>query len=281
MVKMATAPEKHLRSEPQSRRAMPGTLLLALASVPFILFLALPLLALLSRATPAEVLSHVVGGPAAQAISLSASTTLITAVLTLIAGTPLAFLVARRRFRGRVVLDVLIDVPMVLPPAVAGIALLLAFGRAGVAGPALSHAGIDIAFTRVAVVMAQLFVASPFYVRTAISAFAQVDRDVEAAAAVDGASPLQVFRHITIPLTAPVLFGGLVMTWARALGEFGATIIFAGNFPGITQTMPLAIYMGFQLNLSIAVALSVVLLVLSFAVLLVVKGVLRQRLQVE
>ena len=166
---------------------------------------------------------------------------------------------------------------MVLPPSVAGIVLLLAFGRRGLLGAYLSAAGIDIAFTSVAVVLAQLFVAAPFYVKAAISAFGGVDRDLEQAAALDGASGWGIFRHVTVPLAWPVLFGGAVMSWARALGEFGATIIFAGNFPGRTQTMPLAIYIGFELELSRALTLSVILLVISFLVLFVVKGLLRQR----
>jgi molybdate transport system permease protein len=166
---------------------------------------------------------------------------------------------------------------MVLPPSVAGIALLIAFGRRGLVGQALTDAGISIAFSTVAVVLAQTFVAAPFYIKTALGGFAAVDRDLEQAAMVDGAGPLQVFGRITLPLAWPVLLGGLVMSWARALGEFGATIIFAGNFPGRTQTMPLAIYIGFELDLAIALTLALILLGASFLVLFVVKALLRQR----
>ena len=157
----------------------------------------------------------------------------------------------------------------------------MTFGRRGLLGPYLTDAGIEIAFTQIAVIMAEIFVASPFFVKSAISAFAAVDRELERAAAVDGASPLRAFLSITAPLSASALFGGLVMTWARALGEFGATIIFAGNFQGRTQTMPLAIYIGFELDLRIALTLSAVLLAIAFTVLLVVKAVLRQRVAVS
>jgi molybdate transport system permease protein len=176
-------------------------------------------------------------------------------------------------------LDTLIDLPMVLPPAVAGIALLLAFGRRGLFGQYLNDMGIDIAFTQTAVVLAQLFVAAPFYVKAAAVGFAAIDQELEQAAALDGANGWQIFRLITLPLAWTALLGGAVMTWARALGEFGATIIFAGNFPGRTQTMPLAIYLGFELDLNIALTLAVILLAVSFLVLLVIKGLLGQRVR--
>ncbi|HEX6800525.1 MAG TPA: ABC transporter permease [Ktedonobacterales bacterium] len=259
---------------PALRRSLP----LALASLPLLLFLLIPLLALVLRVSPSELLSRLVAAQAAQAISLSLFTTLVTLALTLLAGTPLAYLLARRSFPGKVVLDTLLDLPIVLPPAVAGIALLVAFGRLGLVGRWLDAAGIQVAFTPVAVVLAQTFVAAPLYVKTASAAFAATDRELEQAAALDGAGSLRVFRYITLPLALPTLLAGAVMTWARALGEFGATIIFAGNFPGRTQTMPLAIYLGFELDLQTALALSLVLLVVSFGVLLVVKGGLRQRI---
>jgi molybdate transport system permease protein len=243
-----------------------------------LLFFLLPILALVLRVTPAALLASLVDPTVAQAIQLSLVTTLITTGLTILAGTPVAYLLARRRFPGHALVDTLIDLPMLLPPAVAGIALLVAFGRRGLLGPLLDNAGLDIAFSTTAVVLAQLFVAGPFYVKTAINAFAHADREIEQAAAVDGASPWAVFRLITLPLSWSMLFSGAVMTWARALGEFGATIIFAGNFPDITQTMPLAIYIGFETDFQAALTLSVILLITAFLVLVVVKGVLRQRL---
>jgi len=214
------------------------------------------------------------------AIRLSLMTSLLTTCTTLLLGTPVAYLLARRRFRGRALLETLIDLPMVLPPAVAGLALLLTFGRRGLVGSYLATLGIELPFTPAAVVMAQTFVAAPFYVKAAMVGFAAVERELEQAAALDGANSWQILRFVTIPLAWSGLFGGLIMTWARALGEFGATIIFAGNFPGRTQTMPLAIYLGFELDLGVALTLSILLLVISFGVLFVVKGLLRREVRV-
>lgn len=257
-----------------------STALLVLLSLPLLLFLTVPLLALIVRAAPADLLANLFDPEVAQAVWLSMATTTTTLLLTLLLGAPVAYLLARRRFRGRAVLDTLIDLPIVLPPLVAGIALLLAFGRRGLLGQQLSVLGVDIAFTQVAVIMAQLFVAAPFFVKAATAGFANVDREIEYAAALDGASSFQVFRLITLPLSSAALLAGAIMTWARALGEFGATIIFAGNFPGRTQTMPLAIYLGFELDLSRTLTLAAILLLASFLVLFVVKVLLRQRLQV-
>ena len=270
--------EAHLAVSFSRRRVFWGQFLLALASVPMLLFFLLPLVALVLRVSPAALLASLVDPTVAQAIQLSLTTTLITTGITILAGTPTAYLLARRRFPGRIVVDTLIDVPMLLPPAVAGIALLVAFGRRGLLGPLLDNANIELAFSTSAVVLAQMFVAGPFYIKTAITAFARVDREIEEAAAVDGASAIGIFRLITLPLTGSTLFTGAVMTWARALGEFGATIIFAGNFPGITQTMPLAIYVGFETDFQAALTLSVILLGIAFLVLVVVKGLLRQRM---
>ena len=261
------------------QREQRQTLLLLVCSLPLVLFLLVPLAALLLRLSPAALLTHLVQPQVAQAIGLSMATTILTLGITLVVGTPVGYLLARGHFRGRQVLDTLIDLPMVLPPAVAGIALLLAFGRRGIWGQYLSSAGIDIAFTQTAVILAQLFVASPFYVKAAAAGFSAIDHDLEQAAALDGASNWQIFRLITLPLAGTTLLGGAVMTWARALGEFGATIIFAGNFPGRTQTMPLAIYLGFELDLNVALTLAVILLAASFLVLLVVKGILGQRVR--
>lgn len=251
---------------------------LSLLALPILLFLSLPLVALVLRVrVPLFVVS--LADPAViQAVILSLRTSVLSTLAALLFGTPLAYLLARRKFRGRAVIDTLIDLPMVLPPSVAGIALLMAFGRRGLLGVYLNEWGLTLAFTQAAVVLAQIFVAAPFFVKAAIAGFAGVERELELAAAIDGASPLHIFRYITAPLAGPVLFGGAVMTWARALGEFGATIIFAGNFPGRTQTMPLAIYIGFELELGVALTLSVILLVISFLVLFVVKALLRQRI---
>lgn len=251
---------------------------LVAASMPLLVLIVLPLVALVLRVTPADFLSAFAEPAVGQALQLSVVTTLITTGLALILGTPTAYLLARRRFPGRTAIETLLEMPMVLPPAVAGIALLVAFGRRGLLGPWLDAVGIGIPFTPAAVVIAQLFVASPFYVKAATAAFAAVEREVEQAATVDGAGPLAVFRHITFPLAVVPLVGGAVMTWARALGEFGATIIFAGNFPGRTQTMPMAIYLGFELDLRVSITLALLLLAASAGVLLLVKGVLGQRI---
>lgn len=250
---------------------------LLIASLPMLAFLLLPLLALLLRIPLAQLLANLANREVSQAISLSMTTTAVTVLLTLVFGTPLAFLLARRRFRGHTALDTLIDLPMVLPPSVAGIALLVAFGRRGLLGQYLGVAGIELAFTPAAVVLAQVFVAAPFYIKAAATGFAGVDPELEQAAALDGASPRQVFRYVTAPLAWASLFGGAVMTWARALGEFGATIIFAGNFVGRTQTMPLAIYQGFEQDLTVALTLAAILLAVSFGVLFLVKGILRRQ----
>ncbi len=249
-----------------------------LASLPVVLFLLLPLVGLLFRVSPSNLISSIMEPQVVQAIRLSISTTLITVFLTLLFGTPVAYALARKRFVGRTMLDALIDMPVVLPPSVAGVALLIAFGRRGFLS--FFFGGLEIPFTEAAVVLAQLFVASPFYIKSASAGFASVNRELEHAAAVDGASRLQIFRMIILPLSLPSIVGGIVMTWARALGEFGATIIFAGNYPGRTQTMPLAIYIGFEIDLNVALVLALILLVISFFVLAVVKGALGQRLSI-
>jgi len=253
---------------------------LILAALPLTLFLLLPLASLLLRAVPATILTTVTTESVRRAIQLSLFTSAVSTGLTLLLGTPIAYLLARRRFRGRVLLETLIDLPMVLPPAVAGLALLLTFGRRGSLGVYLTALGISIPFTPVAVVLAQMFVAAPFYVKAAMAGFTGVDRELEQAAALDGATAQQIFRHVTIPLAWSGIMGGLIMTWARALGEFGATIIFAGNFPGRTQTMPLAIYLGFELDFEVALTLSILLLAISFGVLFIVKGLLRREVRV-
>jgi molybdate transport system permease protein len=255
------------------------SVLLWVFSLPLIAFLLIPLGALLLRLSLSDLLAHLLHPQVAQAIALSMATTSMTLLITLIVGTPVGYLLARGEFRGKQMLDTLIDLPMVLPPAVAGIALLLAFGRRGLFGQYLDDLGIHIAFTQSAVILAQIFVAAPFYVKSAATGFAAIDQELEHAAALDGASGWQIFRLITIPLAWTPLLSGAVMTWARALGEFGATIIFAGNFPGRTQTMPLAIYLGFELDLNIALTLAVILLAASFLVLLVVKGLLGQKVR--
>ncbi len=239
--------------------------LLGLASL-LTLFLTLPLLALTLRAIPLGIDAWLSAATLA-ALQLSLITATLATLIALAIGTPVAYILAREQFRGKPLVDTLIDVPMVLPPAVAGIALLMAFGRRGLLGPTLSVWGIELPFTTAAVVIAETFVAAPFYVRSAKAGFGAVDRKLERMSASLGISNFKTFFRITLPLAAPSLISGLLMTWARALGEFGATIMFAGNFPGRTQTMPLAIYSGLESNLDSALALAMILVVVSFVIL--------------
>ncbi len=245
-------------------------------SLPFLIFLTLPLVALFWHTEPARLLANLVDLQVLQAVVLSLKTSLITTVVTIIFGTPVAYLLARHNFPFRQAVETVLDLPLVLPPAVAGVALLMAFGRRGLLGGLLDDWGIQVAFTQTAVILAQTFVAAPLYVLAAILGFRGVDAELEQAAALDGANGWQIFRHVTIPLSWVALLSGSVMTWARALGEFGATIIFAGNYPSRTQTMPLAIYIGFELNLDVALTLSVILIGCSFLVLIVVKRILQR-----
>lgn len=249
-----------------------------LASLPMLLFLALPLLALLLSIPPGELIENMSKPQVRQAILISIKTTTITTGVAIIFGTPVAYLLARRRFPFRRAVDTLIDLPIVLPPAVAGVALLITFGRQGLIGSWLAELGVSIAFTQTAVIMAQTFVAAPFYIKAASIGFAAVNVDLEQAASIDGAGTWQLFRHVTVPLAWAAMLSGSVMTWARALGEFGATILFAGNYLGRTQTMPLAIYIGFELDLNIALTLAAIMVVLSFLVLFLVKGLLNREL---
>jgi len=236
------------------------------------LFLGLPIGLLVVRAVFGGSLVAALGSaPVIDALVLSLVTTAISLALTIAIATPLAHLLARRRFRGASIVEAIVDLPIVLPPSVAGLALLLTLGRRGVIGEPLAAAGIAIPFTTIAVVIAQMFVSAPFFIRAARAGFHGVDRDYEDAARVDGASERQVAWSVTIPLAAPVLASGIVMTWARALGEFGATIMFAGSLRGVTQTLPLAIYEQFSLDFDTAIAMGALLVVVSVAILLSLK----------
>ena len=237
------------------------------------LFLGLPVLTLLVRAVVDGSLASAVASPVViDALSLSLVTTAISLALTVTFGVPLAFVLARRRFPGKGLLEAVIDLPIVLPPSVAGLALLLVFGRRGLLGTPFDLAGISVPFTVVAVILAQTFVSAPFFVRSARTGFAGVDRDLEDAARVDGASERQLFRTITVPLAGAALAAGLVMSWARSLGEFGATIMFAGNVEGRTQTLPLVVYGEFQGgNLDSSIAAAAILVLAAFGVLVAVR----------
>lgn len=234
-------------------------------------FLGLPVVALMARALFGGALQDVPVAAILDALVLSLIASACTVVVVVLLGSPLAWVLARRSFRGKALAETLVDLPIVLPPTVAGLALLLAFGRRGVAGPALEVVGISVPFTTLAVVVAQVFVAGPFYIRAARAGLQGVDRDLEEAAAVDGATGGQVVRRITIPLAAPALGAGLVLAWARALGEFGATIMFAGNVEGRTRTLPLLVYSEFQDSVDAAAAAAAVLVVAALGVLIAVR----------
>jgi molybdate transport system permease protein len=247
---------------------------LAAVAALVVVFLGLPVAVLVGRAVIGGDIGGALGSAAVlDALGLSLATTAVSVGVTVAFGTPLAFLLARRRFRGSVLVETLIDLPIVLPPSVAGLALLLVFGRRGLLGEPLVALGLTIPFTTVAVVLAQAFVAAPFFIRSARAGFAAVERDLEDSARVDGAAERQVFRFITLPLSATALAAGLVMSWARALGEFGATIMFAGNVEGRTQTLPLVVYSEFQAgDLDRSIAGATILVVAAFGVLLAVRG---------
>jgi molybdate transport system permease protein len=250
-----------------------GSVVLA---VLFSAFLILPLIGLVERAAVSGTMFQAIQRPIVyEAVRLSFMTSSLVMVLALVFGMPLALVLARRKFPGITILDTLVDLPIVLPPAVAGLALLLTFGRRGMLGPALDGLGVQLPFTTAAVIMASLFVAAPFFVRAARSGFLSVPREYEEAARVEGATEWQVFRLVTMPVAAPALFGGAVLCWARALGEFGATIMFAGQFQGRTQTMPLAIYSALESDTDAALGLSVLLLVISAMLLLLFRRWLR------
>ena len=267
--RIASPPELPAHAlRPGTRRA------LQILSLPLLFFFGLPLVALFWRATPVALMANLKAVQVQQAILLSIGTTLTSTLVTVLFGTPLAYALARQAFPHQRWIDTLIDLPTVLPPAVAGIALLMAFGRRGILGSYFDLLGLRIAFTPLAVVLAQTFIAAPLYIKSAVLGFSAIDIELEQSAGLDGANAWQVFRYVIIPLSWTALLSGSVMTWARALGEFGATIIFAGNFPGRTQTMPLAIYIGFELDLNVALTLSVILVGFSFLALMIVKGVL-------
>jgi molybdate transport system permease protein len=239
-------------------------------------FLAVPLAALAWRGfSSGELANNITTSLVLDSLRLSAITSTVTLAVAVMVGTPLAYLLARRDFPGKAAIDLLLDLPIVLPPTVAGVALLVALGRRGVIGERLDAAGIDIAFTTTAVVLAQLFVSAPFYIRTAKAGFESVEPVYEGVASTLGASPLRTFWRVTLPLAWPSLVAGAILCWARALSELGATLIFAGNLEGHTRTMPLAIISAFESGQSIDVPIALsLILVAAAAVLLLLLRVL-------
>ncbi|MBI3689037.1 MAG: molybdate ABC transporter permease subunit [Actinobacteria bacterium] len=258
-------------SDPGHRTATPAALWLP-ASVG-VAFLVLPLAALLARAPWRTLPAHLAGPVVRTALRLSLVSATAATAVSLLLGVPLAWVLARSSFRGKRLLRALVTVPLVLPPVVGGVALLLAFGRRGVIGRLLdSWFGVSLPFSTAAVVLAEAFVAMPFLVIAVEGALHGVDRRYEEAAVVLGASRWEVFRRVTLPLMAPGVAAGAMLCWARALGEFGATITFAGSYPGRTETVPIAAYLALESDVDGAVALSLVLLAVSVLVLVGLRG---------
>lgn len=253
--------------------------LFAAPALLFLLFVIVPLVALGWRAAQDDDLVGRLGSPfVLDALRLSMITSTLTLALALVLGIPAAYLIARASFPGHRFVAMLVELPMVLPPTVAGVALLVAFGRRGLFGAALADAGLDVPFTTTAVVLSQLFVAGPFLVRSLQAGFESVDPTYERVSATLGASSFRTFWRVTLPLARPALITGAVLCWTRALSELGATLIFAGSFEGRTQTMPLAIIAAFESSAGLtgAVTLSVILLIVALALLFAMRLVLRR-----
>lgn len=241
-----------------------------------VVFLAVPLLALILGATASDLregLRHPLVWPA---LRLSLLTTTVSLVVVVVLGTPLAWSLARARGRMARAVETAVQLPIVIPPAVAGVAMLLAFGRRGLLAGWLYPEGWSVTFTTAAVVMAEVFVSAPFFVQATTSAFRRVDSRLLVVARTFGATPLRIFFRLAIPLAAPGLVAGAALSWARSLGEFGATLMFAGNLQGKTQTLPLAIYTTLESDMRAAQALSIVLVMVAFALLLLVRAALRR-----
>ena len=250
---------------------------LALATSVALAFLVLPVVAIFARVPPGELIDALGSDAAKDALRVTLETNAISMALIILFGTPAAYWIATRGSRLRDVVVTVVELPLVLPPAVAGIGLLAAFGRLGLLGGSIEALGIDIAFTKAAVVLAVTFVASPFYVRTAVAAFESIDPTLPAAARTLGAGTGRVFLRVALSLAGGGLGAGAALAFARGIGEFGATIMFAGSLQGTTQTLSLAIYEQFDLDFDVALAISAVLVVISAGVLLSVKLLTRWR----
>jgi molybdate transport system permease protein len=245
--------------------------LLAASLTLALVFLVLPVVAIFTHSNPADLISSLGDPTATDALRLSLETSAIAIAVILVVGTPAAYLLAMREFPAKQLVVTLIELPLVLPPAVAGIALLASLGPGGFLGGALSNAGIPLSLNTASVVVALTFVSAPFYLRQGQAAFGALDRSWLEASRTLGAGEARTFARVAIPAAVPGLAAGLALAWGRALGEFGATLMFAGSFRGITQTAPLAIYGEFATDFDAALALSAVLVAVSGALLLTVK----------
>ena len=258
-------------------RVRPFSLVLALAALIALAFFTVPILALFLRIPPAELLGRLDDEIVVDALVVTAKTNGIAFGLTILVGTPAAYLLGTRRFPGRSLVITAIELPLVVPPAVAGIGLLAAFGRFGLLGESFTALGIEIGFTQTAVVLAILFVAGPFYLRQAIASFESLDDDLILAARTLGAGPGRAFWRIALPMSAAGLSAGAALSLARGIGEFGATIMFAGSLQGVTQTVTLAIYDELAVDFNVALAIGALLVVISAVVLLSLKLMLSWR----
>jgi molybdate transport system permease protein len=247
-----------------------GAAIAAAATVSFV-FLLIPIVAIFAELTFSEFVDGMTSDVALDALRLTAETNLTALAVILLFGTPTAYLLATRRFRGRALCVTLVELPLVLPPAVAGLGLLAAFGRVELLGRAFGALGVEIAFTKIAVVLAVIFVASPFYIRTAIAAFEAVDPDLVSASRTLGAGPARTFARVAVPLASGGLGAGAALAFARGLGEFGATIMFAGSLQGVTQTLSLAVYQEFDVRFENALAIGALLVIVSALILFAAK----------
>jgi molybdate transport system permease protein len=253
------------------KRPRAFSILLTAALALALAFLTIPVVAIFANTGPGELIDSLGDPSAREALRLSLETSLIALAIVLVVGTPAAYLLATRRFRGHALVVTLVELPLVLPPAVAGIGLLAAFGPNGVLGSLVEDAHVQLVLTTAGVVVALVFVSSPYYLRQAQAAFAAVDPALLDASRTLGASEARTFARVAMPVARPGLLTGTALAWGRALGEFGATLMFAGSFRGITQTAPLAIYERFSTDFTGALALSAVLVAVSAALLVSVK----------
>jgi molybdate transport system permease protein len=256
------------------RRGLAGAGVFTAAAVA-LAFLLFPIVAIFARVTPGKLVAQLSRPVVTDALVISLKTSAIAQALVLLLGTPAAYLLATRRFRGRSIAVVLVELPLVLPPAVAGIGLIAAFGRFGLLGGTLNAFGIRLGLTQAAVVIAVAYVASPLYVRQAIAAFEAVDTNLVAASRTLGAGPVRTFFRVVLPLARRGLAAGEALSFARGVGEFGATIMFAGSLQGVTQTLPLAIYQQFDQDFTSALAMSALLVVVSGALLVALRFILQ------
>ena len=270
---------KHPLSESLSDKFV--LVVLGLIVLTYFLFVALPIIGIFLKIEPNQVSAQLRNSAVIDAIELSLLTSGTATLIAFVLAVPTGYFMATRDFRGKALLDTMLDLPILLPPAVAGIVLLYAFAPKGLLGPIFNKLGIIIPGTTLAVVIAECFVASPFLFRASKTGFERMDKDIINSAKMLSGSRIRVFFTVTFPLTLNAIISGTIETWARAMGEFGATLMFAGNLPGITQTMPLAIYILLYSNPLGGVMLAIILIIISFSILIVVRLLERKRFRIQ